>query len=220
MREAAGIAFDATPYPGRVLRARAEPDSLERILPGMQAITYLVSETHSASFLRMPDCWRIILRVPAGVSDEQAMEDAWILDRMQALVPTMGGLPDLVGRDVYGASKAVAVENHKGSVFLCGDAAHLTNTRGGMNMNCGIHDSDAVARAMVTALRDGDRTGLALAAARRLEVAREILLPRTDAMVTQEGSWMERVSQLLGDAAHARDYLYKSAMLDMVDFSA
>jgi 2-polyprenyl-6-methoxyphenol hydroxylase-like FAD-dependent oxidoreductase len=219
VREAAGIAFEAAPYPGRVVRARAEPASLDRILPGMEAITYLVSDTHSASFLRMPDCWRIILRVPAGTDDETAMSDAWIFERLHALVPSMRVLPELVGRDVYGASKAAAARNRVGSVYLCGDAVHLTNTRGGMNMNCGIHDSYTVARAMVRALRDGDETGLHAAAAERLRVATGMLLPRTDDMVSQEGDWIDRVSKLLNDPEHARNYLYKSAMLDMVDLN-
>ncbi|HEY0295618.1 MAG TPA: FAD-dependent oxidoreductase [Bordetella sp.] len=219
VREAAGIAFDARPYPGRVLRARAEPASLDRILPGMAAITYLVNDSHSASFLRMPDCWRIILRVPAGTSDETAMADDWIFERLHALAPAMRALPTLVGRDVYGASKAMAAQNRAGNVYLCGDAAHLTNTRGGMNMNCGIHDSYTLARAMVRAIQDGDAAGLHAAAAERLRVVSEVLLPRTDSMVSQEGTWIERVSKLLNEPDHARDYLYKSAMLDMVDLS-
>jgi 2-polyprenyl-6-methoxyphenol hydroxylase-like FAD-dependent oxidoreductase len=216
VRAALGIACDTIPYPGRVLRARAD-DSLLAIIPDLAPLTYLVSESHSASFLRMPDCWRIILRMPVGTPDETAMDDAWILERMRALLPAMQALPRLVGRDVYGASQALAAQFRAGNVYLCGDSAHLTNTRGGMNMNAGIHDAYATANAMVRALRDADVAGLHRASDERLRVAREMLIPRTDSMVSQEGTWIERVSQLLTDADLARDHLSKTAMLDMVD---
>lgn len=216
VRQAMGVQFDATPYPGRVLRVRAD-SSLERLIPDMEPVTYLVSETHSASFLHMPDCWRIILRVPEGVADEEAMADTWVLDRMSALLPKMTSLPHIVGRDVYGASKAFAPQYRVGSVYLCGDSAHLTNTRGGMNMNAGIHDAYALAKAMVRGLRDGDASAPQQVSDERLRVAREKLLPRTDTMVSQEGSWMQRVSALLGSPELAREYLVSSSMLDMVD---
>lgn len=219
VREALGISSEITPYPGRVLRARSD-QSLLAIIPGLAPLTYLVSESHSASFLQMPDCWRIILRMPVGTPDETAMKDEWILERMSALIPGMKALPRLVGRDVYGASQALAARYRSGNVYLCGDSAHLTNTRGGMNMNAGIHDAYATAHAMVRALRDGDVAGLHRTSDERLRIAREMLIPRTDSMVSQEGTWIERVSQLLSDPHLAREHLFKTAMLDMVELGA
>ena len=73
---------------------------------------------------------------------------------------------------------------------------------------------------MVRAVRDGDVGGLAVASDERLRVAREMLLPRTDTMVSQEAAWIERISRLLEDRDLARDHLAKSSMLDMVDLGA
>lgn len=218
VRQALGIQFDSTPYPGRVLRVRAD-ESLEQLIPGMAPVTYLVSETHSASFLHMPDCWRIILRVPAGMADEEAMADNWVLDRLGALAPNVKVLPHIVGRDVYGASKAFAPQYRSGNAYLCGDSAHLTNTRGGMNMNAGIHDAYTIARAMAQAVRSGEVSAPQRAAEERLRIAREMLLPRTDTMVSQEGSWIQRVSTLLSNPDRAREHMVSSSMLDMVDLN-
>ena len=219
VRQSIGIDFESTAYSGRILRARAD-ESLQSLIPGMAPVTYLVGDTHSASFLHMPDCWRIILRMDAGTDDETAMSDDWIFERLIALVPRMEALPHLIGRDIYGASKAIASQNRVGNVYLCGDSAHLTNTRGGMNMNAGIHDAYTMARAIVRAIQDGDVQGLASASNKRLQIARDMLLPRTDTMVSKEGSWIERVSKLLEHPDLARDHLTTSSMLDMVNLEA
>lgn len=216
VRESAGIAAEGMPYPGKVLRVMAD-ESLEALLPDLAPLTYLVNESHSASFLRMPDCWRIILRIPPDVDPDHAATDGWILERLRPLIPGIEALPNILGRDSYGASKRVAQSCRKGNVYLAGDSAHLSNTRGGMNMNCGIHDAYQIASAMVRAVQHDDLPGLHAAADERHRIATECLIPRSDSMVSAEGSWIERVQALLGNPQRARDYLAQTAMLDMVD---
>jgi 2-polyprenyl-6-methoxyphenol hydroxylase-like FAD-dependent oxidoreductase len=101
-------------------------------------------------------------------------------------------------------------------VLLAGDSAHITNTRGGMNMNCGIHDAWVFARAIIAALADGDLVPVREAALERQRIIREQLLPRTDGMVSAQGTWLERVRGLIDEPDRARQYLSEAAMLDMV----
>ncbi|MGN6145281.1 MAG: FAD-dependent oxidoreductase [Mesorhizobium sp.] len=218
VRQAAGIGFEGSAYPGFQLRIRTD-DGIRDVVEGIGPVTYLVGKTHSVSFLHMPDNWRVILRVPEGVSEETALTDEWALARLRALIPDFT-LPKVIDKDCYPARKCLATAGRRGNVYLAGDALHLTNTRGGMNMNCGIHDGFVIATAMAEAIAGGERGALDAAADERHRVAREMLLPRTDTMVSQEKAWIEKVNGLLSDTDKARAYLAQTAMLDMVELPA
>jgi 2-polyprenyl-6-methoxyphenol hydroxylase-like FAD-dependent oxidoreductase len=216
VRAALGIGFDGAEYGHRVLRLMTDED-LTRRLADLAPISYLHNGDKSASFLKMPDCWRIILRVPAEVEDSAALDEAWILDRLREAFPGWDRVPHTVHKDVYGASKRLAQTYRVGRVVLAGDAAHLTNTRGGMNMNAGIHDADAIARAMVASLRADDPGLVARAADERRRIAAELLIPRTDRTVMGGPDWLDHIRKTAADPAAARAYLLTSAMLDMVE---
>ena len=211
VREALGIGFPGMTYPHRVLRLMTR-DDLARLLPGLAPISYLHHEGRSLSFLRMPDCWRIIIRVPPETPDAAALDDAWILARLRDGLPAWDAMPATIHRDVYAASRHLADRLHDGCVFLMGDAAHLTNTRGGMNMNAGIHDAWTVARALLA----GGIPAAAAAARERHRIARDLLLPRTDRSVSGGEGWLKRVRATAADPDAARAFLREGAMLDMV----
>jgi 2-polyprenyl-6-methoxyphenol hydroxylase-like FAD-dependent oxidoreductase len=211
VRAALGIGFPGTTYPHRVLRLMTGED-LTRLLPGLAPISYLHHAGRSLSFLRMPDCWRIIIRVPPETPDTAALDDAWILAQLRDCLPAWDAVPRTTHRDLYAASRHLAERFHHGRVFLLGDAAHLTNTRGGMNMNAGIHDAWSVARALLS----GGLPAAAAAAEERRRIARDLLLPRTDRSVAGGEGWLERVRATAADPAAARAFLREGAMLDMV----
>ena len=216
VREAAGIGFSTTPYPGSVMRVLAD-DSLDAVLPGLRPISYLVHGDASASFLKMPDCWRIILRVPDGVDDATAQSRDWIFERLRLLLPDAPlARLNVIGQDQYRASRGIAAAYRSGRVLLSGDAAHLTNTRGGMNMNFGLHDAFVIAQALAEGLAADDPARVAAAADQRAALASGTLLPRTDAMVSGQQAWLDHVRTLLGDADARRAFLRRTAMLDMV----
>jgi 2-polyprenyl-6-methoxyphenol hydroxylase-like FAD-dependent oxidoreductase len=100
---------------------------------------------------------------------------------------------------------------------LIGDAVHLTNTKGGMNMNCGIHDAYAVASSIIRELQSSFQGTEMFEAvlSERLRFARDVLLPRTDKNVTGMEDWLEFISNAAADPAKARAYLLTSAMIDM-----
>uniref|UniRef100_A0A9E8CM80 FAD-dependent monooxygenase n=1 Tax=Bosea sp. NBC_00436 TaxID=2969620 RepID=A0A9E8CM80_9HYPH len=216
VREALGIAFDGMVYPHKVLRVMTS-DDLDKVMPCIAPITYLHNGAKSLSFLKMPDCWRIIIRVPGDVPDETALQDGWFADRIREVMPNWTTPPTVLGRDVYGASRRVASAYHVGRAFLAGDGAHVTNTRGGMNMNCGIHDAQAVTGAMIRALREGRPELVVAAAAERKRIAEEMLIPRTDRNVAGGQDWLQTVRELAASRTSAIDYLAAAAMLDMLD---
>lgn len=216
VREALGIAFDGTVYPHKILRVMTH-DDLDRVMPGIAPITYLHNGGKSLSFLKMPDCWRIIIRVPGDVTDEQALRDDWFIERIREVLPSWSPAPGVVDRDVYGASRRVASHYHVGRAFLAGDSAHVTNTRGGMNMNCGIHDVQALAHAIIRALREHRPELVVAAADERKRVAEEMLIPRTDRNVAGGQDWLQTIRDLASSRAAAADYLATAAMLDMLE---
>ncbi|MGO4403562.1 FAD-dependent oxidoreductase [Bosea sp. RAF48] len=216
VRDALGLAFDGMVYPHKILRVMT-PDDLDNVLPGIAAITYLHNGPKSLSFLKMPDCWRIIIRVPEEVTDETALQDGWFAERLREVLPSWTTPPAVGGRDVYGASRRVASQYQVGRAFLAGDSAHVTNTRGGMNMNCGIHDAQALTHAMIRALRDNRPALVAAAADERKRVAEEMLIPRTDRNVAGGEGWLQKVRELASSRSSAADYLTTAAMLDMLE---
>ena len=216
VRQALGLAFDGTVYPTKILRVMTT-DDLDAILPTIAPITYLFNGSKSLSFLKMPDCWRIIIRVPETAPDETALQDAWVSEQIQAVMPSWTRLPAIVGRDVYGASRRVASHFGVGRAFLAGDSAHVTNTRGGMNMNCGIHDADCLAKAIIAALRDHNHGLVEAASRQRQRVAEDMLIPRTDRNISGGEGWLDTIRQIAADKQAATDYLATAAMLDMLD---
>ena len=216
VREALGLGFDGIDYPDKALRL-ITTDDLDPVLPGIAPVAYAYNGARSISFLRMADCWRIILRVPAETEDTEAMDPGWILKRFQAVLPQCDRLPEISGLDVYRASRRVATSFRRDRAYLIGDAAHVTNTRGGMNMNCGIHDAAALASAIAASV--SDPRSVDAVADRRRAVATEALIPRTDRSVSGGAAWTESLRGIARNRAAAVAYLQRSAMLDMLERS-
>ena len=212
IRASLGIGFEGEEYPDKILRVMTT-DDLGALLPGIAPVTYLWNGGKSVSFLRMPDCWRIILRVPKEVDDAQALEPDWIFARLVEVMPHLGRMPGIVMKDIYGVAKRVATRYRDGHILLAGDSAHVTNTRGGMNMNCGMHDAYAIARAIAGAR--GDARIVEDAADERRRVATQMLIPRTDRNVAGGKDWLDHVRATASDRDKAVALLRTTAMLDM-----
>jgi 2-polyprenyl-6-methoxyphenol hydroxylase-like FAD-dependent oxidoreductase len=115
VRAALGIDFDGSDYPDKILRVMTD-DDLDVLLPGIAPVTYLWNGPRSVSFLRMPDCWRIILRVPKEIDDRTALDPAWILSRLHDTMPQCTRLPNVLMSDIYGVSKRVASRFREGRI--------------------------------------------------------------------------------------------------------
>ncbi|WP_169391270.1 FAD-dependent oxidoreductase [Stappia stellulata] len=214
IRDRLGIAFDGSAYSTKVLRLMTDMD-LEAWLPGLAPVTYVFNGEKSISLLRMPDCWRIIIRLPVSVPDEEALKPEWMLARLREVLPMAERLPPLINTDIYSASKRVAARYRDGGVFLAGDSVHVTNTRGGMNMNCGLHDAWYLAGAMAEAIQTGDLNALDAYAEERHRIATDFLIPRTDRSVGDATTWLETVRMRAADPEATRAFLVEGAMLDI-----
>ena len=215
VRESLGIEFDERPYGTRVLRVMTRQD-LDSVIPGIAPLSYVFNDEGSCSLLEMPDCWRIILRVPAGISERQALDRDWLGERLGRFFSSSDlREPDFVSVDIFAVSSAIAGENRAGRIFLVGDAAHLTNTRGGMNMNCGIHDAYAIAGALIDTLKGSPASMLERRADERHEIARNELIPRTDQKVARANDWLREVRECADDPIRSRDFLRSASMLDI-----
>lgn len=214
VRKVLGIPFDGAEYPDKVLRVMTG-DDLGVLLPGIAPVTYLFNQVRSVSFLRMADCWRIILRVPKQVDEATALNADWILAHLQETIPHCEQLPGVMMKDVYSVARRVAHRYRVGRIMLMGDSAHITNTRGGMNMNCGLHDAFAVALAIVDALHGQSPEIVEHAVDERRRIATEMLIPRTDRNVAGGQAWLDQVKAIAADPDRTVAYLRTAAMLDM-----
>jgi 2-polyprenyl-6-methoxyphenol hydroxylase-like FAD-dependent oxidoreductase len=153
--------------------------------------------------------------VPKDVDDTTALAEDWILARLRDVIPHCDRLPAVAMKDVYGVAKRVADRYRVGRIALIGDAAHITNTRGGMNMNCGLHDAFGVARGIIDALQRGWPRAMEYAIDERRRVATQMLIPRTDRNIVGGDAWLAHVKAMAADPAKAREHLRAAAMLDM-----
>ena len=221
VRKSVGISQTGSKYPGRVLRLMVGK-SIKKRMPELAPVTYIYSSAgESISLLEMPDCWRIIIRVAEGLSEDEVKSPNWYLPIVQRFLPKIANKEtsklEVHGTDVYGASKMLATSNRVGRIGLIGDAVHLTNTKGGMNMNCGFHDAYAVAGVIIKQLQVApDCTDhFDSVMDERFKVARDVLLPRTDKNVSGKEDWLAFIADAAADPAKSRNYLLTSSMLDM-----
>ena len=211
VRQAQGIVFEGQDYANRVLRVMT-PIDLDGLVPGVAAMSYIFDGAESCSLLKMPGLWRIIFRVPGEETDAQALDPAAIRARLARFLPPGAADLPVAAADIYRVSRRVAASYGEGPVLLAGDAAHVTNTRGGMNMNCGIHDAMAAAEAIA----EGTSSALENYRIGRRAVATDKLIPRTDRTVSGGRAWLDTVRATAADPARAEQFLLGSSMLDMV----
>ena len=103
------------------------------------------------------------------------------LEFMQAVLDARGPstnpgrIHDVAWSSRFHIHHRVAETPRKGRILLCGDAAHVHSPAGGQGMNTGIQDSVSLAETLASTLKDGDEARLDSWAARRHQVARDVV---------------------------------------------
>jgi 2-polyprenyl-6-methoxyphenol hydroxylase-like FAD-dependent oxidoreductase len=215
VRTSLGIGFDGIDYADRVLRIMT-PLDLTTLRADYAPVSYIYSGDRSVSLLAGRDLWRIVIRIPGAITDAQALDDDFAAAQVRAFLPIGDSMLPVAYKDVYGASRRVASTYRIGRVALAGDAAHLTNTRGGMNMNCGIHDAYVLADAIRACLAGADAEDeLARYARERRKIATDQLIPRSDHNVTAGRERLDEMRRTAADRECARAWLLRASMLDI-----
>lgn len=202
LRQAAGVDFTGDEYAGTVVRLICDAVGFE----GWDPVTYVATQSESVSVLRMADHVRVIVRIEPGTSDPR--------DAAVRIAGRVTGIrPAVRSWSPYRSRRMMAATNLVGNMILVGDSAHVTTTRGGMNMNAGIHDAAVIASALAR-----DPGCVPAAAADRLAVARDMLLPRTHETLDDPMMRLQRVQALSANPLERREFLRRGAMLDMVSW--
>ncbi|MCB8907105.1 MULTISPECIES: FAD-dependent oxidoreductase [unclassified Streptomyces] len=223
LRELAGLPGTAEEYPDYALRV-VTGTPLDELVPGLAPLSYVRDARASFSALGMPDHWRLIFRIPRGTDRDAVLAPEAVRARVeQALPGAAGKAVRIADAHTYRLARFLLPRYRAGRVLFAGDAAHLTSTAGGLNMNCGIHDAVETGRALAAVLR-GDAPGeaaLDAALERRRSVVETAVIPRSEARTAGLDSAAElpaRLASLRRTAADPRsavDYLLKASLLDV-----
>ena len=187
LRQQLGLSFDGVDCPEPVLRLTlpALPKAITEKLAG---VTYLKAGARSISLLQMPEGWRLILR-PASHECQRALaDDGWargvLAELFAPLVEPSWWQATPLQWDHYRVAQRCVPARRVGAALVVGDAAHVTNTRGGLNMNFGLLEGLALAEALALGSSAG-ATHQALAEWALTWQARtlDVLLPRTSRLL-------------------------------------
>jgi 2-polyprenyl-6-methoxyphenol hydroxylase-like FAD-dependent oxidoreductase len=213
LRQAAQLAFSGEDAAAPVVRLFA-PELPQRLERRLAPLTYVRRGDRSLSFLQMREGWRIVLRpAPEEVAvaltgepqpQQGQLQEAspWALQHLRVLLAEELGSScwptETIGQDHYPVSKRQVEQHQRGRLLLIGDAAHVTDTRGGLNMNFGLLEGLALAEALAS-LRLGHQDGAGADPSNR---SRSSLAPcdrsepSADAMAAPVHTWAKRWQQL------------------------
>ncbi len=229
LRQQLGLPFEGVDLPEPVVRLTlpALPEAITRQLAG---VTYGRAGVRSFSLLRMPEGWRLILR-PFGHETQQALTDAtWargvLAELFASLVdPALWHAAPLQW-DHYGVAQRCVPQRRVGAALVLGDAAHVTNTRGGLNMNFGLLEALALAEVLAPGSSAPQPIEPALDAWARLWQSHtlKVLQPRTSRLLAggtpldgSRGTAVagEASTAVVPDPQESRSRLIQASLLDL-----
>ena len=217
LRQQLGLSFDGVDVSEPVLRLTVPelPEALSRQLAG---VTYIRAGNRSLSVLQMPEGWRLILRPGVDDCPQALASDAWARARLaelfDQLVEPGWWQATPLHWDHYRVAQRCVPERRVGAALVVGDAAHVTNTRGGLNMNFGLLEGLALAEALASS-SSADATDRALTAwALQWQArTRDVLLPRT-ARLLAGGTPLDGRNPAAAQESRLR--LQQASLLDLI----
>lgn len=223
VRALSGIGFAASEYPTGAIRAFVS-GNLDRLMPedvpALSGLCYFRGGGDGVSVLRMSSDTRLVARTTGRHDDAARLGEA-----LAAATPLAMADLDVDRIDVYRLRRGVADTylSERNPVLVIGDAAHVTSTAGGLNMNSGIHDAFALMPVVADWLTGRTRraTVAALASARRDYMVHQVI-PRTERRVrglqdSDSDSYsihLADIDGLAADPVAARQFLVEASLLD------
>ena len=142
VRKSAEIAFEGFTYPEKFALI-STPFDLGPL--GFTDTAYISHPVEWCAVFRLPHLgppglWRFLYGCDPNESDEQALSDERVEERLQAVVPKTGRY-ETIHRTIYRVHQRVAETFRKGRMLLAGDSAHLNNPLGGFGLNSALQDA-------------------------------------------------------------------------------
>jgi 2-polyprenyl-6-methoxyphenol hydroxylase-like FAD-dependent oxidoreductase len=138
VRKALDIEFEGFTYPEHFLVAGTRYDFKAHM--DICSVNYTADPDEWYVLLEIPDMWRIVAPVDPTVEPDEAMQERYLQNCLQNLLPRPEPY-EIVVKAIYRVSQRVAASYRRGRAFLAGDAAHINNPLGGLGLNGGIHDA-------------------------------------------------------------------------------
>ena len=211
LRSQLGLCFDGYDLPSPVVRFSVDsiPESLNDELAG---VSYLKCAESSVSCLKMLDGWRFIFRPKLSEVSEALLGSEWIRGKLAATFQSMiqpSWWQTVSGvRDSYRVSQRVADTRVCQRAILIGDAAHITNTRGGFNLNFGIMEAYSLASSFSKGMYLDDLWNWSQ---RWCALTSSVLLPRTASLLFGKTPFQ---SLCVSDQ---KETLMRASLLDCLD---
>ncbi|WP_431930002.1 FAD-dependent oxidoreductase [Nonomuraea jabiensis] len=231
IRSLLGVPLATTPYPTQALRVLTDTP-LQQRLPGLAPLTYLRDRRLSCSLLQLPDHWRIVFRLPikkgprpAAPNLAQRSSRAAVTALTGQALPGVGKNLRIVDAHTYRLARGVVPSFRHGRLLFVGDAAHLTSTAGGLNMNAGIQEAAELGDVLPAVLSGGvPDAALDEWASRRRHILLHAVIPRAEARVAgvqdrdqhRLRAAVTRVRAIAADPEATRTYLVESSLLDII----
>jgi 3-(3-hydroxy-phenyl)propionate hydroxylase len=142
VRKSADIKFDGFTYPEKFALISTSYDLGAR---GFTDTAYISHPVEWCAVFRLPHLgppglWRFLYGCSPDESDDEALSDERVEQRLQSVVPKKGPY-DTVHRTIYRVHQRVAETFRKGRMLLAGDSAHLNNPLGGFGLNSALQDA-------------------------------------------------------------------------------
>jgi len=212
VRKLLRLSFEGSSHPDRFLVVNGDVD-LQRVLPGFAPVNYVFDPDEWVIVLQLPGFARVAFRVEPGIDATVASNPRAVARRLQRLI--QGHEFQVHSYRVYQVAERAASKFFTGRIALLGDAAHINNQIGGMGLNLGIHDADAL---ITSLMGDGD---LQAWADKRREVATRGILKQAasnlaDLQASEKAAIRRRNDALhaaMADTRRAVDHLMRYSML-------
>ncbi len=220
VRQSLGFGFDGVTFPERFL-VMSTSQEFRDSMPDLAHVAYINDPDEWCVLLRTPDHWRVLMPIPESESDEVAVSDARIQQRLHGLVRLDHDF-EILQHSLYRVHQRVASTFSQHRVLLAGDSAHMNNPLGGLGMNSGIHDAWSAVDTILAA-RDGadaDKASFIYGLV-RAETCHQYVqaMTTTNFRDMQEKDRTAREARntmirgLAADPIAARQYLLKTSML-------
>jgi 3-(3-hydroxy-phenyl)propionate hydroxylase len=219
VRRSLDIEFEGFTWPERFL-VLSTPYDFKTRFPDLVSVNYVAAPQDWYFLLKIPNMWRVMFPVDAGVSDETAVLPEFGQTQLARIIE--GERFEIAHSTLYRVHQRVAKTFRSGRAFIAGDAAHINNPLGGMGMNGGIHDALNFAEKLLAVVggktdeKELDRYDLQRRQVTIEVVQRQTIQNKKDLEAKTEADQAEfrdRLRRIAADRSESRQYLERVGMI-------